>query len=68
MNTAFNGIFSSSFQRVWQSVIKVLEMNALRGEGSPGHSDAQCVAAGSQLGSFWAFNQELKEWRGREWE
>lgn len=54
MNTAFNGSFSSSFQRLWQSVIKVLEMNAVEEETEdPWDTVMPSVWPGaSQLGSF----------------
>lgn len=56
MNTAFNGSFSSSFQRLWQSVIKVLEMNAVEEEKEdPWDTDAQCVAWGFSVGLLLGF-------------
>lgn len=55
MNTAFNGNFSSSFQRMWQSVIKVLEMNAPEEGGSPDYNDAQYVVMGFSVGLFLDF-------------
>lgn len=55
MNTAFNGSFSS-FQRMWQSVIKVLEVNAPEERRITGTTVMPSVwpggGGGSQLGSF----------------